>query len=226
MMNLKNKLDSEDSIDLASMEVPITREQQVSNIYRIFVDREIGLGQTYYNLISLLGTASEEDVFVFHLSSPGGSLEAMMQVYLAMINTRAHTVAQIDSYAASAATLFIMAAKQVLISPHAYIMIHGASWGYGGHMQEVKRVVEFQHDRLIKIINDIYKGFLTEQEIKHMIEDQCDYYFDAEEISRRMQQREDSENQEIQTILEDSEKESLPVKKPTKPRKPRNIKND
>lgn len=207
-------------------EVVITRESVVSNLYRVYIDSAIDESVTFRSLITLLGAATEDDTVIFHLCCPGGQVDIAMQVYLAILNTRANTIAQIDGYAASAATFFVMACKQVLVGPHAFMMLHSGSFGNFGKQRELKTYTDFQYKRLEKIAYDVYQDFLTTDEIKDMVDNQCDYYFDAEEIIERLERRDNIQVQKLQDSIQELEEVEEVVDVPAKTKKKRSKKSD
>lgn len=170
-------------------EVAISQEVQTSSLYRVYIDENISDDTSYRSLITLLGSADENDTVVFHIACDGGLLDKALQICTAIQNCQAHTVAQLDSHAASAATLFVLACDQVLVSEHAFMMLHSGSFGYFGKQQELKTHVDFQFERLAKITYEVYKGFLSKDEITDMVYHQKDYYFTAEEVINRLQAR-------------------------------------
>lgn len=226
IMNKRKLSNFEEYSQMLPSEVVITRESLVSNLYRVYIDNKIDDSVTYRSLITLLGSATEEDTVIFHLCCPGGDADIAMQIYLAILNTRANTVAQIDGYAASAATFFVMACDRVLVGPHAFMMLHSGSFGNFGKQRELKTYTDFQYKRLEKIAYDVYEDFLSSEEIKDMVDNQCDYYFDAEEIIKRLERRDDIK---VQKMQESVVEEELPVEVeevPVKQKKKRSSKND
>lgn len=71
-----------------------------------------------------LDTLPEGEDLVLEINSPGGSVDAGSEIYSILRGSNAHTVAEIQSLAASAASYMVMGADEVVISPAAQMMIH------------------------------------------------------------------------------------------------------
>lgn len=61
-----------------------------------------------------------------HINSPGGFVDDGLAMFHAIQQHPANVIAHVDGLAASAASFIAMAADQVLIAPHARMMIHDA----------------------------------------------------------------------------------------------------
>lgn len=71
-----------------------------------------------------LDALPEGEDLVLEINSPGGSVDAGSEIYSILRSSSAHTVAEIQSLAASAASYMAMGADEVVISPAAQMMIH------------------------------------------------------------------------------------------------------
>lgn len=99
----------------------------VSNEYKE-VYEEFGITSVCPNdVISQLPQNNSEPVEI-HVSSDGGDVYAGFEIYTKLKEYKGRITAKVINLAASAATLPLMAADEILISPVAQIMIHNA-WG-------------------------------------------------------------------------------------------------
>lgn len=71
-----------------------------------------------------LAEVSDEEELILEINSPGGSVDAGSEIYTILRTTKVHTVAEVQSLAASAASYMIMGCDEVVISPAAQMMIH------------------------------------------------------------------------------------------------------
>lgn len=71
-----------------------------------------------------LANLQEGEALTVEINSPGGSVDAGSEIYSLLRGSSAHTVAEIQSLAASAASYMAMGADEVVISPAAQMMIH------------------------------------------------------------------------------------------------------
>lgn len=80
-----------------------------------------------------------------HINSPGGYIDDALAIYNSLQQHPATITAHIEGIAASAASFVAMAADQVLIAPHASIMIHDAMSFVGivdmANVQEIDRII-------------------------------------------------------------------------------------
>ena len=202
MKNTKN--DNEQKLQQNLPEqVFIVAEQMVNNVYHVHMDEEIIDNSYYRNLITLLNNATPEDVIVFHISSVGGMVDSAVSICNAIRTTEAQTIAVIQSYACSAASLFIMTTDSVIAMPHSYVMIHPAMYGYGEDMKKLRKFVEFHDKRLMEVFHDFYEGFLSEDEIENMVENSMELWLTADEVIDRLNDRDGDQ----EAVLADGEED-------------------
>jgi len=106
----------------------------------------------------------------------------------------------------SAATMVFLCADKFEVTPHSVFMFHnysGGTIGKGGEM-----IDQLQHERKWseRLMREIYSGFLTQEEIKSML-DNKDFWMDGEEVVKRLSDK-----------IESAEKQK---KTPTKTPKPK-----
>lgn len=191
----KNRANNNEDDDIAlnaADQIFIAGQKNVSNVYTVFFDEPIYNSSYYRNLLILLNIAQPEDVFVFRIDTPGGSLSATLSICNAIQSTEAQTVAVIEGEAQSGGSFFPMVCDTVIAMPHSSMMVHAASYGEGGDMKKVKKYVDFNDRRIRGILHDFYKGFLTEEEINNMIENSEDLLFTADEVIERLQKRDEN----------------------------------
>src|SRR5690606_13065457 len=77
-----------------------------------------------------------------------------------------------------------------------------------GDMARVKSEIDFQYNRLLNILFDVYEGFMTREEITHMVDNHQDINMGADEILSRLEKRknyfdekEEKEMAELEEIL-------------------------
>lgn len=104
----------------------------------------------------------------------------------------------------SAATMIFLCGHSYEVTPHSIFMFHnysGGTIGKGGEM-----IDQLQHERRWseRLMKEIYKDFMTDDEIKAML-DNKDIWMDGEEVVKRIHSK-------IQKI----QKEATPAKSATK----------
>lgn len=179
--------DDDDEDFTADSPVHIITEVTSSRKITITIDGYFDKNSHFRDAITAMELAGEDDTIVLRMFSGGGSLNLALRMRTAFATTKASTMLVIDPYAASAATAFINVADSVVVMPHAYIMVHGASYGLDGHMASIKNAVEFSEKRIRAVLEDIYEGFLTPEEISALADQSKDFYMDEHEIAERLE---------------------------------------
>lgn len=186
---MNKKLD-EDDYETIDSQVEIFSEQISSNIYTAFIDKGIGEPSNYRRLFHILRNAGENDIVRLHINTHGGMLSTGIALMNAILGCRAKTIGIVDFEAISAGTLPIMACDDVIMMPGSYIMIHHASFGTPRQtVSQIRDYIGFTVEHLDEIIENIYEGFLTEEEIYDVIENNKELYIKAEEVEQRLKTR-------------------------------------
>lgn len=149
------------------------------------------LGPDYYdNIVDALDRASEGDVFIFNINSPGGRFDGLVSLLDAIENTQALVIGNIVGEAASAASIFALKCHQLRVSPYGEMLCHSSRYGFVGksadnvsHVMHTAKVTE-------RFMRETYEGFLSEEEINQVLNGK-ELYLDAEEIVERLEQREE-----------------------------------
>ena len=199
-------------------------EQQVtfSNI-NIRLDEEIKDASYYGDVIKRLDACNEGDSVVITVNSPGGNVTGMVALLSAMQACQAEVVVFIEGEAHSAASIIALNAPQVAVGSFANMMCHNASSYLAGKQHEIQSNWEFNKKYLEGIMKDTYKYFLTESELQQML-DGKDFWFDAEEISTRLERKiqmlekeQQKQLKELRKKVQEQEEQQVePVVKPSK----------
>lgn len=201
--------------------VLITRDQSISNTYTVFFDDLLMEAANYSNLLTFLASATEQDIFVFRfIGCPGGDLNVALPIYNAIRNTPAQTISVLESYSCSAATMLFLASDNFVVQPGATMMVHGASYGNRGHMSYMRSSVNFSEKYIRGIFERVYKGFLTQQEIDHLLTTDYDMNLMEDEIVERLQKM--AEASEAKVVEAEAPQKPVEPKKPSRATKPRN----
>ena len=84
---------------------------------------------------------SDEEI-VLNVNSPGGAVSAGQEIYTKLLQAPQSIVVNIVGQACSAASLFIMAADQINISPVGQIMIHNVSTTQSGNKGDMSKMAD------------------------------------------------------------------------------------
>lgn len=189
--------------------IPQYKQTIPVNLYHFYIIDEIGDPVTFLDLINTLKTAEEHDTVFIYLNTPGGSLQTTVQIISAMRQCAATVVTCLEGEVCSAGTLIFLAGNKHIVNPNCTFMIHNYSQWIGGKGNEVALRVKYSEQYFKKLALDLYKGFLSEDEIQSVI-DGKDYWMDSEEVIERLNARNESQvcdpedvaQQAISTVIE------------------------
>lgn len=164
-----------------------------------FFPREISSDPSeFIDFLRALNDAKDDDEVDIHLNCCGGDLTTTKQIIDTIINCPARVKISVEGDCASAATMIALTADELEVSPHSSFMIHCWSSLVGGKWQELKSLYEFDKIQTTAFFKEIYKGFLTDEEIERCLNGE-DFYFSADEITKRVaaSRKRDYEKQEL-----------------------------
>ena len=164
-----------------NQEVPIIVKGREVDVY---IQEAIGEPHLYNELTHLLDHAFEGSIIRLHLNTPGGIIDSAMKVHHSIKNSKATVVAVLTGSVASAGTVLTMACDRIEVAPFTQFMIHNYSGGTGGKGHEIKAYVEFSNRELNTAFKEIYKGFVTDEEIGDII-DGRDLWLNTSEVLER-----------------------------------------
>lgn len=162
-------------------------EMTVRN-FTIFLDDDIGAPSQYRDVIDILLNCAEHDSVNFVINSTGGRLDAAQALIEAIQACSGSVIANVVGPAYSAASMIACMCPECYITDSAEFMVHTGHYGSMGTVPNVKSQTEFVTTQTNKLLDKIYKGFLTEKELQGL-KNGVEYWFDADEARKRMQRR-------------------------------------
>lgn len=172
---------------------PINQNQRVLtkqavNIHEFYLSGDVESSEQYIEWFDIIRSASSNDIIKIYINSPGGDLFTAIQFLRVLQDTEGQIVISVEGACMSAATLIFMTGHQYEISPHSMFMFHNYSsgvMGKGGEMYD-----RLQHERTWseKLFQDVYADFLTEREIKQIL-DNKDLWMDGDEVIKRLKKK-------------------------------------
>jgi ATP-dependent protease ClpP protease subunit len=161
---------------------------QVQHRIRIRLDDVIREPSYYRNLLNRLENATEDDLIQVHLDNVGGSLDGCIAICNALRRTEGQVHAVVSGRCYSAGSIILMYCQSAEIGPWARVMLHCSTGGFFGRSHEVHQDFNFNHAFVNDFLAESYAGFLTEDEIKQLL-DGRDFWMGGEECSQRLQNR-------------------------------------
>lgn len=177
----------------------------IANLYEFYLTEEIDSADNYVEWFDTIRHADETDLIKIYINSVGGDLFTAIQFMRVLADTQATVVASVEGACMSAATMIFLCCNNFEVTPHSIFMFHnysGGVFGKGGEM-----IDQLQHERKWseRLMKEIYKDFMNDNEIKAMLENK-DIWMDGEEVVKRL-------NHKMQMAQKTAKPE---VKKPTR----------
>lgn len=181
----------------------------IATIHEFYLTGEIGSPDEYIEWFDAIRHASETDAVKIYINSFGGDLFTAIQFLRVLSDTPATVVCSVEGACMSAATMIFLSADHFEVTPHSVFMFHnysGGTIGKGGEM-----IDQLQHERKWseRLMKEIYKDFMTNDEIKAML-DNKDIWMDGEEVVNRLQAR-------IQKVEKPAPPKPRSTRKPARP---------
>ena len=167
----------------------------------------------YDEVVALLSTASEEDTITFNINSNGGYVSSLAMLLTWKSMCKAYQIHVLSGNASSAASAFFLSnADEYVVSDMASMMIHEYQTSNGGSNSNVIKQATHTAKENEKFIRSCYEYFLTEVEIEDTLKG-VEHYLSADEIRKRLQQREEikvqQQSQDEQDMFDSIEQQAL-----------------
>lgn len=157
-------------------------------MHKVYICGPIKDPDEYLDTFEVIRNASEQDVIYIHINSEGGNLFTAIQFLRVLGETRGTVIASVEGMCMSAATIIFMAAKHHEITNHSVFMFHNYSNKVEGKGHELFDHIVHVREWGEKLLRDVYNHFLTEDEIK-IILDGKDLYMTSLQVVGRLKKR-------------------------------------
>lgn len=163
-------------------------ERTTGRIFDLYLNDVIQSPKDYIGWNQIIRSAGENDIVHIHINCYGGDVMTTIQLLRSIAECGGTVIASVEGACMSAATFIFLAADICEISDHSQFLIHNYSAGNWGKGNELIAKALAEHAWANKLLNSIYDGFLTKQEIKEVIEGK-DFWLDAPEVAKRLERR-------------------------------------
>lgn len=189
--------------------------KSLANVHEFYLTGTIEEAANYLEWFDAIRHAGEHDLIKIYINSYGGDMFTAIQFMRVLADTAATVVCSVEGACMSAATMIFMCGDQFEVTPHSVFMFHnysGGTIGKGGEM-----IDQLMHERRWseRLMNEIYKDFMTDVEIKAML-DNKDMWMDGEEVVVRMTARIAKMQKDVDAALAAEEAEEEELVKPKK----------
>lgn len=201
------------------LKLPILPESQKklfqkvqSQSFEFYLYDEIEDPMDYIDLLQVLDNAGPNDTVIIHINSVGGRLDIALQIRNSIVNSEATVIASLDGSCYSAATIIALSCKSINVTPSCLFMIHTYSHLLYGKENETKSQKEASDRLWQKVVDEVYSGFLTDEEISS-VRAGTDIWLTSDEMVPRLtalkEKNEQRENEYIENATSMMDDESL-----------------
>ena len=198
---------------------------EYAHILDYYINGPIEGPDKYVQWFHQIRHAKPTDIIKLHLNSPGGDLFTAIQFMHVFEQTAAQIHVSVEGTCNSAATLLFLYADQFEISPHSLFMFHNYSSGTFGKGGEMYDNIVHERKWSQKLFQDVYRGFLDDDEIKSIL-DNKDIWMDSAEVVDRLNKRAEYFEALKQAAGEHSKRKTVRKKKTARKKTARKKKTD
>jgi ATP-dependent Clp protease, protease subunit len=171
-----------------------------ATVHEFYLSGFIDEPQEYIEWFDTIRNAGAADVVKIYINSPGGAVDTAIQFMRVLSETNATVVCSVEGSCMSAATMIFLCAQEFEITPHSLFMFHNYSGGIFGKGGEIFDQAVFEREWSQRFLKSIYRDFLTEVEIKSLL-DNKDIWLHSDEVLTRCTNLANARNKQ-QTDLE------------------------
>ena len=148
---------------------------------------DIVTSPNYYRFeIEALQVANEKTPVDITVNTDGGSLATGIEMVNEIINCKAKVTGILRSSCHSCGSIIFLACDEHQVGLSSEMLLHSGSGGSGGTpSQSVNRAQSYKR-QVRSLFETVYKGFLSQEEIDLMIEDDKEFIFCSDEIEERL----------------------------------------
>lgn len=152
----------------------------------------------YIDFLRSISNLKQGDIVNLHINCYGGDVVTAFNILDVLQTTQADIKIFIEGCCCSAATFIALSGDSWEVMPHSYFMCHAYSSFQFGKKQELEASNTFNKKWLDNSIREIYKGFLSDDELERMMRGE-DFYFNVDEVVERLAnyKKSDIEKQEL-----------------------------
>lgn len=170
--------------DWFEFEKLVQTTQHSFNEYIINLDGDINKAEYYREAFDTMRYSKERDRVKIIMNSYGGYVYTFVEFYHYITNCKSKVVCELHT-AYSAGSLIALCCDEIELSAHASMMIHNVSYGAYGKANEIKSQSDFEIKHAKEVMKEIYKDFLSPDEIKEVLRGE-DLWLTRKEIEKRL----------------------------------------
>lgn len=156
--------------------------------YVLKFDSTIEEPEYYSYFCDVLSMANEEDYIEMYFSTPGGNGDTMITLMNLMDMCKAHIHGILTSSASSAGSYLFLKCDTHTVGKHCSMLCHQVSYGIGGSHHEIRSFVDHMEAEEKGLVEDVYSGFLSEDEKVRLMRGE-QIHIRSDEIVSRLENR-------------------------------------
>jgi ATP-dependent protease ClpP protease subunit len=160
--------------------------KNTGNQYEFYLSGQIESADNYIQWFDVIRNAREHDTVKIYINSPGGDLYTALQFLRVMGECEAHLITSVEGCCMSAATMIFLSGHEYQVTPHSMFMFHNYSGGVFGKGGEQFDQIQYERAWSEKFMNEVYKDFLTTEEIQSMLNNK-DIWMTSEQVLERIE---------------------------------------
>lgn len=177
-------------IDLTALDPKLDNNQHftkvVANQHEFYLSGEILEPEEYITWFDVIRNARPDDTIKIYINSIGGNLYTALQFLRCLGETEAHVITSVEGACMSAATMIFLSGHSYEVTPHSLFMFHNYSAGVFGKGGEMFDQLQFERAWSEKFMSEVYKDFLTTDEIQSMLNNK-DIWMTSEQVLSRIE---------------------------------------
>ncbi len=154
------------------------------NLYKLFIGDFSEQGHGLQRIINKLQGAKPEDALELHISSHGGFVHELLELYNLIDTVFYKSVVTYCNHGYSAGAMASLLGEERVVYEHSDWMMHSYSGGFIGKRDDMLTHLEHEDKRLQKFFNNIMSPYFTKKELKKMQKGK-DFWMSSEEMIDR-----------------------------------------
>ena len=165
--------------------VPIKQSKETIDIY---LTDNIEQPSNYNQLVYVISNAEPYQDINLYINNNGGYIDSALYILDAMKKTKATVTAHLSGTVASASTIIALSCDKIVCAKYLSFMVHNYSSGISGKGHEMKAYQNFTDRELNRAFKEIYKDFLSEEEMEKVLEG-TDLWLNEQEVTERFERK-------------------------------------
>jgi ATP-dependent protease ClpP protease subunit len=178
--------------------------KNTGNQYEFYLSGEIQSPENYIAWFDVIRNSREMDTIKIYINSSGGDLYTALQFLRVMGECEGHLITSVEGSCMSAATMIFLSGHEFQVTPHSLFMFHNYSGGVFGKGGEQYDQIQYERAWSEKFMNEVYKDFLTTEEIQSMLNNK-DIWMTSEQVLERIEKVMKKLHEEQQALETNSE---------------------